>query len=81
MIAFTAQHEQQMASMRRQLQQCQLANGGGPPTPIIDVCSRVSPGGRGGLGGEQRQSRGPMSDGPEGITKTKKYYDKCDNVC
>ena len=37
MTAFMAQHEQQMATMRQQLQQCQLANGGGIPPPIIDV--------------------------------------------
>ena len=72
MTVFTAQHEQHMASMRRQLQQCQLANGGGPPPPIIVVCSRDGPGGQGGRGGERRQRQGPMSDGMEGTTKTKK---------
>ena len=81
MTAFAAQHEQQMASMQRQLQQCQLANAGSPPPPpIIDVGS--SGGRSGGRNGERSRTRkGPMSDGPPGTIKIKKYYKECDNVC
>ena len=56
MTAFTAQHKQQMATMCQQLQQCQLANDGGIPPPIIDVGPGHSRGdgpGRGGRGRER----------------------------
>ena len=56
MTAFTAQHVQQMATMRQQLQQCQLANGGDIPLSIIDVGPLRSEGdgaGQGGRGGER----------------------------
>jgi len=80
MTAFTAAHDQQMATLRRQhqeqLKQCQLTNAGTPPPPIIDVGSS---GGRNG--GRERTRKGPMSDGPPGTVKIVKYYKECENVC
>ena len=65
--AFKANQSQQFATMNCQLEQCMLANGTRtPPLPIIDT--------------SQKQRRGPLSDGPEGVTKTEKYYKNCDNA-
>ena len=72
--AFTASQaantESQFADMRRQLEQC-MSRGGTPPPAIIDTANKN--------GGKKR--KGPLSDGPEGTTKTKKFYKNCDNAC
>ena len=66
--AFKANQSQQFATMNCWLEQCMLANGTGtPPPPIIDT--------------SWKQRKGPLSDGPEGVTKTEKCYKNCDNAC
>ena len=71
--AFTASQaantESQFADMRRQLER--MTTGGTPPPAIIDTANKN--------GGKKR--KGPLSDGPEGTTKTKKFYKTCDNAC
>ena len=78
LTAMTAHQDQQMATMRRQLEQCQNINSATPPPPVIDV--RRRPGSGRGRGGNQTR-RGPMSDGAQGTTKTEKFYKDCDNSC
>ena len=81
MITFTVSHDQQMVTMQQQLEQCQLTNGDGtPPPPIIDVHNQGGDQGQ-GHGDRNRRRSGPLSDGPEGTTKTKRFYKQCDNAC
>ena len=57
--------------MRKQLEECMRANSTSPPA-VIDTASK---------GGDLKQRRGPLSDGPEGVTKTTKFYKSCDHAC
>ena len=59
--------------MRPQLELCMARGGGTPPPAIIDTTSNKN-------GGKKQKGR-PLSDGPEGVTKTKKFYKNCNNVC
>ena len=67
-----ANQEQQMAAMRKQLKDCMRANSNTPPPAVIDTASK---------NGNRKQQRGPLSDGPEGVTKTMKFYKNCDHAC
>lgn len=73
--AFTASQaantETQFADLRRQLEQCMKNATPSCPPAIIDTSTKT--------GGKKR--KGPLSDGPEGVTKTKKFYKNCDNAC
>ena len=71
--AQSAQSESQFADLQRRLEQCMSSRGSGTPPPsTIDTTSTKT-------GGKKR--KGPLSDGPEGVTKTKKFYKNCENVC
>ena len=67
----TANHEQQLAAMRKQLEECMRTPSTSPPT-LIDTASKS---------GDRKLRRGPLSDRPEGGTKTIKFYKTCDNAC
>ena len=65
--AFEANQSQQLVTINCRLEQCMLANSAGtPPPPIIET---------------RKRRKGPISNGPEGITKTDKYYKNCDYAC
>ena len=71
--AFTANQETQFASMQQQLEQCMLEKGTvTPPPPVIDTTSNKDT--------SWKHRKSPLSDGPEGVTKTTKYYKNCDNA-
>ena len=59
--------------MQQQLEQYMLANSTITPPPIIDTSSKNT--------SQNQRRKGPISDGPEGVTKTEKYYKNCDNTC
>ena len=42
------------------------------PPAVIDTASK---------NGDRKRQRGPLIDGPEGVTKTTKYYKKFNNAC
>ena len=68
-----ARSDSQFADLSRRLEQCMASRGTGTPPPTtIDTNSNKN-------GGKKRKGR-PLSDGPEGVTKTKKFY-KSTNVC
>ena len=46
---------------------------GTPPLAVIDTTSSK--------GTSHKQQKVSLSDGPEGVTKTVKYYKNCDNAC
>ena len=48
------------------------ANSNTPPPADINTASKNT---------DCKQQRGPLSDGPEGVTKTAKYYKNYDNTC
>ena len=51
-----------------------MARGTGTPSPaVINTTSNKNT--------SQKQQKIPLSDGPEGVTKTLKYYKNCDNAC
>ena len=69
-----ARTESQFADMQRRLEQCMASRGAGTPPPgIIDTSSNNN-------GGKKRKGR-PLSDGPEGVTKTRKFYKNSETVC
>ena len=71
-LAFSASQEQQMVAMRKQLEDCMRTNSTTTPPAVIDTASNS---------GDRKRRRGPLSDGPEGVTKTTKFYKNCDHVC
>ena len=44
-----------------------------PPSPVIDRTSSKDT--------SRKRQKGPLSDGPERVTKTTKCYKNCDNAC
>ena len=71
--AFTANHETLLANMQRPLEQCMQERTGTPPPLVIDTTSSKN--------ASRKRRKSPPGDGPEGVTKTTKYYKKCDNAC
>ena len=69
--AQSARTESQFADMQRRLEQMAGGGSGTPPPTTIDTSNKS--------GGKRR--KGPLSDGPEGVTKTKKFYKNSNNVC
>ena len=67
----TANQEQQLAAMQKQLEDCMRENSTSLPA-VINTESKD---------GDQKQRRGSLTDGPEGVTKVAKFYKSCDNVC
>ena len=67
------------------MQQWELANNGGPPSPIININVGTVLGKSDsswlGIGANPRQWQGPLTDWPEGTTQTKKCFERYDNVC
>ena len=57
--------------MQKQLEDYMRTNSNIPPPTVIDTASKNN----------HKRRRGPLSDGPEGVTKTVKYYKNCDNAC
>ena len=79
MTAMSTQHNQEMAAMRAQIQQCYLANKGSRPPPSVGGITNTSTGtGTGNT--TTRKSYQALSDGPEGTIKTKKFYRKVENT-
>ena len=70
--AYTASHEKDMATIRKRLEECMRTNFNTPPPAVINTASKNT---------DHKQHRGPLSDGPEGVTKIMKYYKNCDNAC
>ena len=74
--AFSASQDQQMATMRRQMEELMRTNATSPPATsppsLIDTATK---------NGDRKRRRGPLSDGPEGETKLIKFYKTCDNAC
>ena len=57
--------------MQKQLEECMHTDSTSLPA-LIDTADKS---------GDQEQRRGPLSDGPEGVTKTTKFYKNCNNAC
>ena len=58
--------------MQKGLEECMRTNSNTPPPAVINTASKNT---------DHKQHRGPLSDGPEGVTKMVKYYKNCDNAC
>ena len=58
--------------MQRQLEQYMSRGSGEPPTTVINTASTKDT--------TWKRQKGPLSDGPEGVTKTVKFYKSCDHV-
>ena len=71
-LAYIASHEKDMVTMRERLEDCMRVNSSTPPPAVINTASKNT---------DCKQRRGPLSDGPEGVMKTTKYYKNCDNAC
>ena len=69
-LAYTASHNKEMTTMRKQLEDCMRTNSNTPPPVVINKASE----------NDCKRRRGPLSDGPKGVTKTVKYYKNCDNA-
>ena len=72
--AFSASQDQQMAAMRKQLEDLMSKTCPPATSPPSHIDTAPKDGGR-------KRRRGPLSDGPEGVTKTTKFYKTCDNAC
>ena len=58
--------------MRKQLEDCIQSNSNTPPPTGINTARKNE---------DHKRQRSPLSDGPEGVTKTTNYYKNCDNAC
>ena len=67
-----AHQEQQMAAMRQQSEDCMRANSTTPLPAVIDTAYKRE---------DRKRRRYQLSDGPEKVTKTMKFYKNCDHAC
>jgi len=74
--AFTAPQaantETEFADLQRRLEQCMARGTDTPPPAVVTTSNKDT---------TRKRRKGPLSDGPKGVTKTENFYKSCDHAC